>query len=900
MVVRTLPYSDALNPAAGLVDPAFIGHATGNTDYALVSHYGKRLYIGQANTYTVFINDNADQSIYHFEWIIRRFDFLAATWLNENLLDANAAIGGPGLEWTPTQDNGEGRYEITVRIYNDTNADLATCRLIQQVFTGFSLDELQNEVNATASVQNRILPNAAGLGDPLITQSIIAKYWEYTIQESYRANNADDLINPSRLCNIIYSFHAYYLANRGTVDATPLFVAATNMLSGNYRHAYQGVNLCIVGMLCGLTTWRDKGDDPNTWGAVETLMQADFDALTLEQQMHLYNLLKFPKSLVRFVADAVIAINSHLQPGASEQDLNRNLVKYFSFNAPESDLEALNTLSIPFTAAVLSVPNFALRSTPAYHIDTIAQNNLDLNDQGQDVLDIKEDLNELGFTLVLENIDDDNPANGNQFNIILEWAVREFQIYAKMKFLARVREDHDDINNLLPYHQRLRRTPNLLRYTGSVSGVANEETRRLIKLWKVLKWRCPVVVGVFADTVIDNVYDQPTNLNRNVWRFNKMADDNQRGYGGFRTKVQDFSGYWNGNNAGNNIYFDNLSVLGFSAIYNALNGPGNYRMDCLNQDTNVFQNILPVSAPVSDTRTIIQSVIAVELGATPFFENINCYDNAILSLGYLHWTIGTGNGAGELLALLTLLKSFNDRRPAFEKIMTNNGLNTNEEWTANNNALWNTGTRTYSAYFSYQLEDFSWDHNFRQNTNGYKNYHRTWHSFYRWVLALRNLTTPFAETMWALCRIRLIDVLSKNWTNAGTGAILNTNDGSAIAGLTFYNIFRSTRSIALILRWHTNSPGTFYPSNDYLVDIQTVVHNAMAGQRWGHPDTWTDANEIAICNALVNAIAQTTTVAYSSLRNTIPLINANNTLNTIRFAADFQVNNVNLPVAIHN
>lgn len=846
MAVRALPYSNIQNPALGLVSPDYLGYASGNTDFALVSHYGKRLFIGQENTYCVFINDNLDTSVYHFEWSIRRFDYLAATWDNANLLGADNTTETGELNWTPAQGHGTGRYEISVQISSDSNPNLATCSLVQNVFAPFTGEELQNEANAAASLQGCNVANIATLGNPAIMQSIICKYWDYIVQECYRVPNPNDLIKPYKLVNIIYKFQEYYLANQGQIDIAPLVLADTGKLSSTYRHAYQEINLCCSAMLAGITTWRGKSDDATTWEAIETSMQSDFDNLTLEQQTHLYNLLRFPKSLVRFIADAMITIANFLGQGADEQQLNRAFSKYFAFATPEKDLDSLHYFDNVFINSALRVPHFQDRTDPAYNFNIIAQNNLAFNAQGQEVTDLKNDLAEIGFTLVSENINNDNPVN-NQFNLITEWAVREFQIYAKMHFVARVREDYHPTTNPLPYHQRLRRTPNLLPYTGPVSGVANEETRKLIKIWKIMKWRCPVVVTAFtrpANSPNPRTNAQFTVLHTsNLWRHNRVDDIP-------RVFVQDFSGYW--------TIPDNRLLQITPLLYNGKMALGTFTLPSgypggqLNSSDAFLwvgttnNNLLNITGGNLDSPTfhVINSVQRRESGG--FMEVVNCWDDAYLSWGYFHWTIGRLNNniydRGELQGFLSYLKSdqpddlprvtANQISESYKRVMLFFGLNTNREWndTISLNNCFLPDQRKYADDFSTQQENFSWhiSNTVRNAAIGNHNYYRTWHSFYRWIMALR--TEPAIRTaMWRYARLRLRDLRNTSWgiDNANDWKNIKDQNGANI-NPALSEVFRSEKALALLLRWHVNTPGNVVSTN-ISNTIKTIYHFARCG-----------------------------------------------------------------------
>src|SRR5262245_57943939 len=97
------------------------------------------------------------------------------------------------------------------------------------------------------------------------------------------------------------------------------------------------------------------------------------------------------------------------------------------------------------------------------------------------ITQLQQDLAELGFKLV-------GPADG-QLGRSTFWAIREFQIYAKMPSVAQ-----ESGTGSGRYVDRLQQVVNTQRYTGPVSGVANTATLELMAHWRQHRWRCPVVV----------------------------------------------------------------------------------------------------------------------------------------------------------------------------------------------------------------------------------------------------------------------------------------------------------------------------------------------------------------------------------------------------------------------
>ena len=104
------------------------------------------------------------------------------------------------------------------------------------------------------------------------------------------------------------------------------------------------------------------------------------------------------------------------------------------------------------------------------------------------VAQLREDLAELGFGPMFRHDPAEDPMQ--TFDIWLERAVRELQLYARMPNLAA-----ETNQGPFPFYgDRLSGVPNPLPYAGPVCGVVNGETRSLIQLWLERGLRCPVVI----------------------------------------------------------------------------------------------------------------------------------------------------------------------------------------------------------------------------------------------------------------------------------------------------------------------------------------------------------------------------------------------------------------------
>ena len=262
----------------------------------------------------------------------------------------------------------------------------------------------------------------------------------------------------------------------------------------------------------------------------------------------------------------------------------------------------------------------------------------------------------------------------------------------------------------------------------------------------------------------------------------------------------------------------------------------------------VGRNLAQLSPAQRSTYKVIRAVSEVEcLG---FFDCINAYDNAFVSLGPCHWTLGiVGRRSieeGELCGYLSYLRYVD---PAtFAHVFENFGCRIDEDWvnssgTPNGSNLFRRGSRKYAGWVALQQENGSYARMPLTERDG--NYFKTWHWFYRFVMAGRTVK-GFRRRMWDMARIRLRDILATPW---GRG-IPNVPDGAGgTRPPTIGDVYTSERAIALILRWHIR-----YPAH--------IVNRGSAGRRlrnaWrraqisntGNPSTWGDAEETALIDGI--------------------------------------------------
>ncbi|BBH71870.1 hypothetical protein ACTI_85550 [Actinoplanes sp. OR16] len=445
---------------------------------------------------------------------------------------------------------------------------------------------------------------------------------------------------------------------------------------------------------------------------------------------------------------------------------------------------------------------------------------------------LQDDLRILGFHIA-------GPATGT-FGLRTEWAVREFQIYAKMAHLAA-----EDDSAAARYADRLRQVANTDAYTGPVSGVVNARTRTLIQTWLAHRWRCPVVVESWnmRDGARTTVRDQ------NVWLHDEVTSSAPR------VHVQDFSSYYTfpaGHSAADPV------VVGDFATYLAWSGPRSlppaHTWTELLPDSLVGVPQAGLTAAQRCTFTVVRAVSEVEcLG---FFDSLNAYDNAFVSLGPCHWTLGIVNGAtvtgGELGGYLAYLRHTDNA--AYTTAIEFFGMRPGTDWLTpgtpavpDGRNLFGPGNRTYTAAITVQRDD-----------GGYRplpleerewNYFKTWHWFYRFEMATRTVD-GFRRRMWDMARVRLRDLRALELP-AGAAPDIPTGPHTTRRA-TVGDVFTSEKAMGLLLRWHIRYPA--HLAGGSRRRLRNVLGHAAVPASAGDPARWTDAHEIRLIDGILREV----------------------------------------------
>lgn len=498
------------------------------------------------------------------------------------------------------------------------------------------------------------------------------------------------------------------------------------------------------------------------------------------------------------------------------------------------------------------------------------------------VRDRKAELATLGFG-------DLGPAD-NSYGLRARWAVREFQIYAKMPQIAT-----EPVGSAGEYAQRLNPVANPLVYDGPINGFINAMTRERIALWlrPANRFRCPVVITARTGTNYQAVAPNGDNL----WLHNQVPDTSPRMH------VRDLSGYYalppqdtRDATVGGNRHI----VLGYYQS-RALGGPNmeanlhswasmaldSVPMTGIAEATMAAQ---PAHATLWSTYLTMLPTIGAE--AALRFDLVNAWDSdATISIPFFHYNLH----AGELDALLAYLKA---SAPAtFERAIGFFGITPDVEWP---NTVNFQGKRTANLQIvqapGARFTNLS-------KTQGEENYFKTWHWFYRFVMANR-VFGDWKKAAFDFARWRLADILSKPMTRrpAGNTAIV-PHDGAAQA-VPLSRVFTSELATGMLLRWHVRFPehiitdvanadgGTLEVAGprlwNALAKAQTPVTNGGIDVNWSAAvATWSSEHEAAMIAGMLSEAEEVSDNLHTGLTDAGTLSRQGHTLSRERGSFEF-------------
>lgn len=447
------------------------------------------------------------------------------------------------------------------------------------------------------------------------------------------------------------------------------------------------------------------------------------------------------------------------------------------------------------------------------------------HDPGLDgpVFALQSGLRELGFAVV------GNPDG--DFGPHTEWAVREFQIAARWNTVARQAVSADC------YADTLEPVENPVRLTSTVTGVADDELVDLVQRWTRESLRCPVVLEAW-----DVHKGAPTTVvHQNVWAAEDVVSHAPRVY------ARDLSERWpipSERTVRGRVVVGDLGSIGRYA------GPRSVPPRHTWPEAEVTPELLTGrewGELEDDEQSTFRVVRAIsERECLGFLDAINCYDNAIVSLGPCHWTLSLPHagrpGDGELPPVLAW---FQNQHPGYTESFGGFGLFPEEAWPSDRagvpivqpRSLWKEGQRKYGTGVSWptpsgaetitRLGDLDW--------------FRSWHWAYRFVMAGR--TQPaWARTAWDMARLRLQDLAATPLSEALCRVL------SAPLSTRLGDVATSEAAIAVLLRWHIRAPG------EVITDGHTGrVLAAAIGDRFPALADWADVEEARLVESILDA-----------------------------------------------
>lgn len=457
------------------------------------------------------------------------------------------------------------------------------------------------------------------------------------------------------------------------------------------------------------------------------------------------------------------------------------------------------------------------------------------------VKQLQRDLKILGFAIVGE-------PDGS-FGARTEFALREFQIYARLRQVAYQAQIYDPGTI---YADTLALVGNQNPYTGRVTGSANAETRVRLKLWGDMNYRCPVVIEAWrmqGGRMVECV-------EQNLWHSKEHRDSKPRMF------ARDFSGRYGGTWPPVPDGKTDRAVVGEytgSKTSRNVGGPVSMAPRHLWPSAEILPDSLvgkawaEMSAAERSTFRVIRTISEAE--ASGYFDSINAWDTAVLSLGCYHHTIlllayvsKTKKwilDKGEFGATLVHIKK--NFPAAYARFATECGIRVDEDWDRDRTKMYVQVLRKYEAWVRVQDEEENW---VEAKDLKYAEYFRSWHWFYRAQMAMRT-DADLQKSFWLMTRIRIRDVLATPWPKDDKYE-LRYKKGSVDRAATLGDVFKSEVATALIVRWHVNRPANVV-SQKFGWPFLRKIH-AAAKITEKNTAKWTDKDEEKLIKAIIKLL----------------------------------------------
>lgn len=459
--------------------------------------------------------------------------------------------------------------------------------------------------------------------------------------------------------------------------------------------------------------------------------------------------------------------------------------------------------------------------------------------------DLLQDLYTLGFWFAKD-------ATIANEQLRTELALREFQTYARLKTVA-VQVDLSPPKGKT-YADCLQSVdlPASDQFTEVVTGSQTPATMTAIDTWRKKNYRCPVVVECWRAArpgkpgtlcTRRDPDGKAVPVGQNIW----LRDDPNQYYAsrkGRRMFVRDFSKRYDGDPVYQSLQDGRGRLLLGSMETTKGDGPIS-AVSSREVAIQITPDLLTGNSwdKLDDGGKITYRVVRAvsEAECTGYFDSLNCWDQALVSLGPCHWTIAhltdDGFAKGEFEAFLAYTYTRTADLP--KTITGETGVAPLNAW--GSTGILNTDQRKYESQFSQQyLNGAAADTQSVPADPDRLNFFRSWHWFYRFQTSCRT-SSALQTAMWDMARFRLRDIRS---APAGHN-IKNGGGGDATLG----DVFTSEQSMIFLMEWHVYKPGEVFSAGKPAGALVKAMQSL--GPRLGvTTDKWGDDDENKLIAAL--------------------------------------------------
>lgn len=396
----------------------------------------------------------------------------------------------------------------------------------------------------------------------------------------------------------------------------------------------------------------------------------------------------------------------------------------------------------------------------------------------------------------------------------VSFKLREFQIVARQPFVAaaNITEPAAAARDL----RNLACAANAEPYAGAVSGMANQETRKLVASWAPGKHlRNPLLImAIPVDSLVGGRPPAGTlPIREDLWLRAEFTDGAPRIFAanlsllrqdGARFDIRTsepigsmqppVTGQFPGGPSA--LSSDNQTYVPYpDAEFTPVNMLGIASSDLLSK---------PALAAQCSTFRVIRAVAEQECRA--YLDEVNTYDYGYLSVGLFHWAAASAGanpkGRHELGGLLGYLKFLDQKnRTAGSAVFTDNGLDTSID--IDPDLIEHIRVPTGGMKYAVPIGLTNDRGGVRAATSDeIKEYLPSWRSFYRQVRAGR-IDRDLAKGFYQMAKRRLRDLDRVRFPADCQPTDNRTHPAS---GRTLGSVFNTELLMALIMRWHVNQP----------------------------------------------------------------------------------------------